>query len=223
MVSFPCHLAFVWPRCSSWVTRTTACIVTAQLVHVRRYCNGLLATMNLRSRHDLLYLGFYLVEPRDDTITLEVYMNDRSMPPTVLAVGMPKSVKQLLTIHKDLSKYAMPLEVDKSEVKDWPAQHLAVYAESPAVFYALFCKQMMELAFNSQARSCCYQCNFWCIQVPSAMPLSCLCSCKSHPRHAALLGTCAELLECDGTSSSHAQHVLMLCVICSPHRAGVHE
>ncbi|KAE8688418.1 putative sodium/metabolite cotransporter BASS1 [Hibiscus syriacus] len=49
----------------------------------RRYCQGLLTTMELKSRHDLISRLFNLVVPCKVQITLEVYMNDEGMEPAI--------------------------------------------------------------------------------------------------------------------------------------------
>ncbi|GFY89375.1 hypothetical protein Acr_06g0013150 [Actinidia rufa] len=53
----------------------------------RRFCQGLLATMELKSRHDLISKLFNLVVPCKDEITFEVYMNDEAMDHVVFAMG----------------------------------------------------------------------------------------------------------------------------------------
>lgn len=51
---------------------------------------GLLATLNLKARQDLLTVLWNLINPGEDTVTFEAFMNDTSMPPIVLAVATPK-------------------------------------------------------------------------------------------------------------------------------------
>ncbi len=51
---------------------------------------GLLATLNLRARQDLLALVWYLINPMEDTVTFEAFMNEGSMPQIVVAVATPK-------------------------------------------------------------------------------------------------------------------------------------
>lgn len=62
----------------------------------RRYCWGFLATLDLRRRQDLFSLALHLVHPHDDTIDIEVYMNEGSLPPMVLAIATPRLAKDML-------------------------------------------------------------------------------------------------------------------------------
>jgi Protein of unknown function (DUF1682) len=117
-----------------------------------RHCSGLMATLNLAARHDLMYSMYNLVDTKDDTVTVEVYMNPKTMPQTVLAVGLPNIVQHLSSSYSDLLKYAKLLKPESAGVKEWPVALVAV-AESPAVFAGLFNKQIMDLAFSPQARA----------------------------------------------------------------------
>lgn len=119
-----------------------------------RHCKGALITLNLQPRHDLIQLAAGFVTPRDDTMTLEVYMNEGSMPPTCLAVGLPRMVKHLQSVHKDLETYARPVNVPtRTDIKDWPAGSLSVVAESSAAFQAFFCRPILDLAFGKEVRA----------------------------------------------------------------------
>jgi hypothetical protein len=60
------------------------------------YCTGLLATLNLKPRRDLLSMAFILFEPRDDRLEIEVNMNEASMAPFCLAV-LSKVTRHLMT------------------------------------------------------------------------------------------------------------------------------
>lgn len=94
-------------------------------------------------------------------------MHPRCMPPTVLAVGLPKCIKHLIEEHDDLAQYAQAMQVDRREVKKWPMQPLSVFAESEAAFYAIFCRQIMDLAFSSSVRPLPFRClpvrRCWCL------------------------------------------------------------
>jgi hypothetical protein len=98
----------------------------------------------------MLQMALNILEPRDDTVTLEVYMHSVNMPPFCLAVGLPRCVKTLQSRHVDLEKIAKPLNVaSRTDIKDWPGDFLSVVTDSAAVFQALFCRPMLDLAFGN--------------------------------------------------------------------------
>ncbi|GBG69894.1 hypothetical protein CBR_g4722 [Chara braunii] len=94
----------------------------------RRFCEGLLATLDLRGRHDLLLLLWYFFSPRKDLITIEVDMNDEDMDHVVFAIARRKSAKSMHKENKDLQQYATML--DLSMKKNWPSDEFSVIAES---------------------------------------------------------------------------------------------
>ncbi|KAJ4717414.1 DUF1682 family protein [Melia azedarach] len=61
----------------------------------RRYCSGLLATMELKSRHDLISRLYNMVVPCKDEISFEVYMNEDAMDHVVFALAKKKVAKTL--------------------------------------------------------------------------------------------------------------------------------
>jgi hypothetical protein len=61
----------------------------------RRFCQGMLATMEMRARHDLLSRFVELVFPGKDTITFEVVMHEEAMDHVILAVARKKAAKEL--------------------------------------------------------------------------------------------------------------------------------
>ena len=86
-------------------------------------------------------------------MTLEIYMNESSMPPTCLAVGLPNLVAQLHKARTDLEKYAKRVNVPtRTDTKDWPSQ-LSVIAESSSAFQAIFCRPILDLAFGKEVRA----------------------------------------------------------------------
>ena len=138
-------------------------------VRVHRHCQGALVTLNLQPRHDLIHLALGFVTPRDDTMTLEIYMDEGAMPTTCLAVGLPRTLKHLQSIRKDLETYARPVSVaTRTDIRDWPAESLSVVAESTHAFQAFFCRPVLDLAFGKEvcsgrlktacgdAGACCY-------------------------------------------------------------------
>ncbi|MCO5606615.1 hypothetical protein L7F22_060803 [Adiantum nelumboides] len=72
----------------------------------RRFCRGLLATMDLQCRHDLITCMWYFVSPRKDEITIDVFMNDENMEPLTFALVRKKNAKTMLKDWKDLQTYA---------------------------------------------------------------------------------------------------------------------
>lgn len=76
----------------------------------RRNCDGVMATLDLVKRHDLLsvLLAQVDMERTRDTVTLEVKMDDRGMPPVVLAVVQRKRLAKVKAEFVDLEQYASP-------------------------------------------------------------------------------------------------------------------
>lgn len=72
----------------------------------RRYCQGLLATMELKSRHDLIARIYNMVVPSKDEITFEVYMNDDAMDHVVFAMARKKAAKAMHKDYRDLQRFA---------------------------------------------------------------------------------------------------------------------
>jgi hypothetical protein len=98
----------------------------------RRFCQGLLATMEMRARYDLLSKFVELVFPRKDTITFEVIMNEEAMDHVVLAVARKKAAKTMHKEERDLQRFASVLTSAPAGRK-WVSDELAVVAESKEV------------------------------------------------------------------------------------------
>mmetsp|Transcript_12122 Transcript_12122/g.34110 ORF Transcript_12122/g.34110 Transcript_12122/m.34110 type:complete len:451 (+) Transcript_12122:188-1540(+) len=98
----------------------------------RRFCRGMLATLELRSRQDLLSYLLYLIMPKDDTLDVEVFMNDSTMPPIVFAIGDPLAVKKLQKERADLSTYTKLVYL-RDRMPKLAADRFACYAESREV------------------------------------------------------------------------------------------
>lgn len=97
----------------------------------RRFCAGLLATMELKSRHDLISRLYNMVIPCKDEITFEVYMNDDSMDQVVFALARKKLAK---TMHKELRDLQMFAGlVNPPSGRKWVAEELQVVSESKEV------------------------------------------------------------------------------------------
>lgn len=97
----------------------------------RRYCHGLLATMELKSRHDLISRVFNLVVPCKDEITFEVYMNEETMDHVVFAMARKKAAKAMQKEVKDLQRFAGI--VSPPAGRKWVSEELAVISESKEV------------------------------------------------------------------------------------------
>lgn len=115
----------------------------------RRYCDGFLATLDLRARQDVLSMMSYLVAPRDDLLDVEVYMSEGCMPPIVVAFGVPKVMRVLSRECEDIKTYAKPVNV--RHLSEWPSDRWTVMAESSEVFYDLVGEQFVEQIFGEAA------------------------------------------------------------------------
>lgn len=71
-----------------------------------RSCSGVLVRINLRSRHDLFMLIWNFFTPSEDTVTIEVSMDDDDMEPMVFAVTRKRDVKKLQQDVPHLQDYA---------------------------------------------------------------------------------------------------------------------
>ncbi|GLT85788.1 hypothetical protein SLE2022_039650 [Rubroshorea leprosula] len=115
----------------------------------RRYCQGLLATMELKSRHDLISRLFNLVVPCRDEISFEVYMNDDAMDQVVFALARKKLAKGMQKELRDLQKFASLMTPPSG--KKWVAEELAVISESKEVASDLITEAVLEQVFGEKA------------------------------------------------------------------------
>lgn len=97
----------------------------------RRYCHGLLATMELKSRHDLISRLFNSVVPCKDEISFEVYMNDEAMDHIVFAMARKKAAKTMLKELRDLQRFGGLVPIPAG--RKWVSEELAVISESKEV------------------------------------------------------------------------------------------
>ncbi|KAG6781925.1 hypothetical protein POTOM_011311 [Populus tomentosa] len=74
----------------------------------RRYCRGLLATMELKSREDLLSRIYYntVVPCKDIEISFEVHMSDDAMDPAVFAWARKKMARGMQKELRGLQRFA---------------------------------------------------------------------------------------------------------------------
>lgn len=108
----------------------------------RRYCSGLLATMELKSRHDLISRLYNMVIPCKDEITFEVYMNDDSMDQVVFALARKKLAKTMQKELRDLQRFAGL--VNPPNGRKWVAEELQVVSESKEVATDLITDAVLE-------------------------------------------------------------------------------
>ncbi|KAJ8529770.1 hypothetical protein K7X08_036605 [Anisodus acutangulus] len=115
----------------------------------RRYCQGLLATMELKSRHDLISRLYNMVVPCKDEIMFEVYMNDDAMDHVVVAVGKKKLAKTMQKEITDLQRFASL--VSPPSGRKWIAEELAVVAESKEVAGDMISETVLDQVFGDKA------------------------------------------------------------------------
>ncbi|XP_060167644.1 uncharacterized protein At5g49945 [Lycium barbarum] len=115
----------------------------------RRFCQGLLATMELKSRHDLISRLYNMVVPCKDEITFEVYMNDDAMDHVVVAVGKKKLAKTMQKELTDLQRFASL--VSPPNGRKWVADELAVVAESKEVAGDMISETVLDQVFGDKA------------------------------------------------------------------------
>ncbi|XP_062083853.1 uncharacterized protein At5g49945 [Humulus lupulus] len=117
----------------------------------RRYCQGLLATMELKSRHDLIARMYNMVVPCKDEITFEVYMNDDAMDHVVFALAKKKAAKTMQKEVRDLQKFASI--VSPPNGRKWVADDLSVISESKEVACDLITDAVLDQVFGEKAFS----------------------------------------------------------------------
>jgi hypothetical protein len=108
----------------------------------RRFCQGLLATMELKSRHDLISKLYNLVVPCRDEINFEVYMNEEAMDHVVFALARKKAAKTMQKEVRDLQKFAVMVAAPSG--RKWVSEELAVVSESKEVAGDLITEGVLE-------------------------------------------------------------------------------
>lgn len=71
-----------------------------------RACEGVLVRIGLANRHDLFMLGWSLLSSVDDTVTIEVSLDDEDVEPMVFAVTPKRRQRQLLQEVPHIADYA---------------------------------------------------------------------------------------------------------------------
>ncbi|KQK06074.1 uncharacterized protein At5g49945 [Brachypodium distachyon] len=116
----------------------------------RRFCQGMLATMEMRARHDLLSKLVELVFPRKDTITFEVVMNEEAMDHVMVAVARKRVAKAMQKEERDLQKFASVITSAPAGRK-WVADELAVVAESKEVAGDMITEAVLDQVLGEKA------------------------------------------------------------------------
>ncbi|KAK6121359.1 hypothetical protein DH2020_044886 [Rehmannia glutinosa] len=115
----------------------------------RRFCSGLLATMELKSRHDLISRLYNMVVPCKDEITFEVYMNDDAMDQVVFALARKKLAKTMQKEMRDLQRFAGL--VNPPNGRKWVTDELQVVSESKEVAGVLITDVVLDQVFGEKA------------------------------------------------------------------------
>ncbi|XP_047315067.1 uncharacterized protein At5g49945-like [Impatiens glandulifera] len=115
----------------------------------RRFCQGLLATMELQSRHDLISRLYNAVVPCKDEITFEVYMNDDAMDQVVFALAKKKLAKTMQKEVRDLQKFGNLITPPSN--RKWVTDDLVAISESKEVSGDLITETVLEQVFGEKA------------------------------------------------------------------------
>ncbi|KAH1222055.1 Uncharacterized protein GmHk_12G035313 [Glycine max] len=119
----------------------------------RRYCQGLLATLELKSRHDLIARIYNMIVPCRDEIAFEVYMNDDAMDHVVFAMAKKKAAKAMHKDVRDLQRFATLLSppTATASARKWVADDLAVISESKEVANDFITDAVIDQVFGEKA------------------------------------------------------------------------
>ncbi|KAF8086199.1 hypothetical protein N665_0632s0019 [Sinapis alba] len=115
----------------------------------RRYCHGLLATLELKSRHDLISRLFNCVVPCKDEVSLEVYMNDEAMDHVVFAVARKKAAKGMHKEMRDLQRFGGMVAAPGG--RKWVTEELGVVSESKEVAGDMITDVVLDQVFGDKS------------------------------------------------------------------------
>lgn len=117
----------------------------------RRYCQGLLAELQLLARQDAISMLWNLLSPSEDQIKIEVFMHESNMPPIVLAIATPKHARAMQRDMLDIVRYTKRIHVNKDV---FPAgDKLWILAEHSSIFQDLFSDPKMQQMFSFNGAS----------------------------------------------------------------------
>ncbi|XP_020221523.1 uncharacterized protein At5g49945 isoform X3 [Cajanus cajan] len=115
----------------------------------RRFCQGLLATLELKSRHDLIARIYNMIVPCRDEISFEVFMNDDAMDHVVFALAKKKAAKAMHKDVRDLQRFANVLSPPTG--RKWVVDDLAVISESKEVAADFVTDAVIDQVFGEKA------------------------------------------------------------------------
>ncbi|KAL3651540.1 hypothetical protein CASFOL_004542 [Castilleja foliolosa] len=115
----------------------------------RRFCSGLLATMELKSRHDLISRLYNMVVPCKDEITFEVYMNDDAMDHVVFALARKKLAKTMQKEMRDLQRFAGLVNTPNG--RKWVTEELQAVSESKEIAGDLITDVVLDQVLGDKA------------------------------------------------------------------------
>ncbi|CAH2078085.1 unnamed protein product [Thlaspi arvense] len=115
----------------------------------RRYCHGLLATMELKSRHDLISRLFNSVGACKDEISFEVYMNDEAMDHIVFAMARKKAAKAMHKELRDLQRFGGIVPTPGG--RKWVSEELSVVSESKEVAGDMITDIVLDQVFGDKS------------------------------------------------------------------------
>lgn len=110
----------------------------------RRFCQGLLATLELKSRHDLISRLFDVVVGGKDEIKIEVYMNDDAMDQVVFALARRREAKAMQKEVRDVQKFGSLVGSMPPGSRKWVAEDLGVISEVKEVAFDLITEAAVE-------------------------------------------------------------------------------
>ncbi|KAL8205863.1 hypothetical protein R6Q57_009414 [Mikania cordata] len=116
----------------------------------RRFCEGLVATMELKSRHDLIARLYNMIVPCKDEIAFEVYMNEDAMDHVVFALARKKAAKTMQKEVRDLQRFSS-LMTSGLNGRKWVADELSVITESKEVAGDLITETVLDQVFGEKA------------------------------------------------------------------------
>lgn len=109
----------------------------------RRFCQGLVATLELKRRHDLISRVFDVVVGRKDEVRIEVFMNDEAMDQVVFALAKRREVKRVQKEERDVQRFGSLMSSQPGSRK-WVSEDLVVVSEVKEVAGDLITETVVE-------------------------------------------------------------------------------